>query len=280
MPKLYGIEQMIGRNDMLVQKRLIGDTGIKASALGLGTVKFGRNQGVKYPKTFNLPSDKQASDLLALAQDMGINLLDTAPAYGTSEKRLGSLLKGQRDKWVIVGKAGEEFENGESHYDFTPSHLNYSVERSLKRLNTDYIDMLLIHSDGRDLDILANDDLIHALQMLKKRGLIRAIGASTKTAEGGIRALEIMDVVMACYHPAYVDEKSVLDYAQKNNKGVLLKKLLASGHVNTTNNHDPVQSAMDFAFSHGGTGSAIVGTITPKHLIQNVESCIKATLPQ
>lgn len=68
--------------------RPLGDTGLAVSPLGLGTVKFGRDQGVKYPSGFTIPDDREAADLLALARDLGINLIDTAPAYGRSEERL------------------------------------------------------------------------------------------------------------------------------------------------------------------------------------------------
>ena len=115
----------------------IGSTGIRASRLGLGTVKFGRNEGVKYPQGFTIPDEAALADLLVLTKDLGINMLDTAPAYGTSEERLGRLLKGQRQDWVIVGKAGEDFVNGESHFDFTPEGIVASGERSLKRLQSE-----------------------------------------------------------------------------------------------------------------------------------------------
>ncbi|MEZ5530383.1 MAG: aldo/keto reductase [Porticoccaceae bacterium] len=87
-------------------KRPFGNTGINVSILGLGTVKLGRDQGVKYPNGFVIPDDRQASKLISLAHDLGINLIDTAPAYGNSEERLGTLLKGQRDQWVICSKVG------------------------------------------------------------------------------------------------------------------------------------------------------------------------------
>ena len=79
-----------------MEKRQLGQTGIEMSVLGLGTVKFGRNEGVKYPESFDIPDDAALADLLSIAKDLGINTLDTAPAYGTSEERLGGLLKGQR----------------------------------------------------------------------------------------------------------------------------------------------------------------------------------------
>ena len=76
---------------MLLTHRPIGKTNINISPIGLGTVKLGRNTGVKYPQQFKLPNDKQAQDLLHIAKEWNINLIDTAPAYGNSEQRLGKL---------------------------------------------------------------------------------------------------------------------------------------------------------------------------------------------
>jgi len=248
-----------------MDKKELGSTGIMISPLGLGTVKFGRNEGVKYPEGFEIPGEAALADLLSLAKDLGINMLDTAPAYGSSEKRLGRLLTGQRKDWIIVGKAGEDFVDGDSIYTFTPEHFEMSLERSLKRLNTDYLDILMVHSDGRDVENLS-DALVEKMQDFKKRGLVRAIGASTKTAAGGIRALETMDAIMAMYTENHGQEKPALDYAAEQNKGVILKKILSSGH--NTN----IQKAFKFAFSHPATTAAIVGTINPEHLRQNVQA--------
>src|SRR3990167_7608998 len=93
----------------ILQKRSLGQTGIEVSVIGLGTVKFGRNQGVKYPVSFQLPSDQELEVLVNTAFDLGMNLLDTAPAYGMSEERLGKLLQSKRPDWVISTKVGEEF---------------------------------------------------------------------------------------------------------------------------------------------------------------------------
>ena len=253
-----------------VPRRFLGDTGIEISPLGLGTVKFGRNQGVKYPQGFEIPDEDALADLLAVAKDLGINMLDTAPAYGLSEERLGRLLEGQREDWVIVGKVGEEFQDGISSHNFTPAHFEMSLERSLKRLNTDYIDVLLIHSDGNDMEILNDDLLIQTLLDFKTRGLVRAVGASTKTADGGIKTLSLMDVVMATYNPEYTDEAAVLDFAAAHSKGVLLKKALSSGH------NSNIDEALKFAFSHPGTSGVITGTINPDHLRQNAQAVLRA----
>jgi len=71
----------------LRQRHQISDTGIAVSPLGLGTVKMGRNTAVKYPRHFEIPDDKQVQNVLSQAWELGINLLDTAPAYGNSEQR-------------------------------------------------------------------------------------------------------------------------------------------------------------------------------------------------
>jgi len=248
-----------------MKRNNLDTTDIMLSPVGLGTVKFGRNESVKYPKSFELPSENDLAGLLALAKDFGINTIDTAPAYGQSEERLGRLLKGQRQEWVIIDKAGEEFENGISRYDFTPSHFEKSLHRSLKRLNTDYLDIFLIHSDGNDLDNLS-DELIQTMRDFKKRGLVRAIGASTKTVSGGIRALDLMDTAMVSYNPDYLEEKPVLDHAQSIGKSVILKKVLSSGH-----SHAPSE-ALQFGLAHPAVASAIIGTINPDNLRNNVSA--------
>ena len=116
-----------------MELRPLGRTGLRVSPIGLGTTKLGRTQALKYPEPFELPSDDQIRELLATAREFGVNLIDTAPAYGTSEERLGALLPNRSD-WVIVTKAGEEFVDGPSHFDFSPAAITRSVERSLQRL--------------------------------------------------------------------------------------------------------------------------------------------------
>lgn len=250
--------------------RPLGSTGLRVSPLGLGTVKLGRDQGVKYPSGFTIPDDAQAAALLAQARQLGINLIDTAPAYGISEQRLGPLLRGQRDAWVIVSKTGEEFEQGASHFDFTPAHTRLSVERSLQRLETDRIDLLLVHSDGNDLRVLQETGVYETLADLKREGKILGYGISGKTVDGGLLALQQGDCAMVTYNLAEQGERPVLDYAASHGKGILIKKALASGHACLGAGVDPVRASFDMIFAHPGVTSAIVGTIDPLHLAANV----------
>ena len=252
-------------------QRPFGSTGIHVSPLGLGTVKLGRNQGVKYPSDFTLPDDTAALALINQARELGVNLIDTAPAYGSSELRLGQLLRGQRQHWVICSKVGEEFVDGHSSFDFSAEHTRASLERSLRRLNTDVIDLVLVHSDGNDRHIIEQEGTLEQLADLKREGKIRAFGMSTKTVEGGLLAASRSDGVMVTYNLKERAEKPVIDYCAEQGKGVLIKKALASGHVCVNaNEQDPVQASLDFVLQTTGVTSAIIGTINPDHLRDNV----------
>jgi aryl-alcohol dehydrogenase-like predicted oxidoreductase len=244
----------------------LGTTGIEVSRLGLGTVKVGRNRQVKYPHSFDLPDDATVTALLDQARTLGVNLLDTAPAYGTSEQRLGTLLGDNRRHWIICTKVGEEVgeevSEDPSRFDFTPEHVQHSVERSLRRLGTDYLDIVLIHSDGRDVEILNQLGTLEALRDLKQRGWIRAVGISHKTVAGAERALELQcDVIMATLNVDTTDEAAVIAKAGLQGCGVLIKKALASGHRGP--------EGLTWVASQPGVTSVVTGTINPQHLLTN-----------
>lgn len=249
-----------------MELRTLGDTGIRVSPLGLGTVKIGRNQQVKYPSPFDLPDDAQVRHLLATAHELGINLVDTAPAYGTSQERLGRLLPRPRGDWVLVSKVGEIFEQGQSRFDFGFEYTIRTVEASLRTLGTEYLDAVLIHSDGDDLRILEREGVVEALVRLKERGLIRAHGLSGKTLAGGLRAVELLDLVMVTLNLSYRDELPVVAAAAAAHKGVLIKKGLQSGWVDGPAG---VRASLDFIFNQPGVAGLIVGTLNPDHLRAN-----------
>lgn len=257
---------------MTLAKRPLGSTGIDVSSLGLGTVKFGRNQEVKYPTGFSLPVDRAIESLLDVARESGINLLDTAPAYGSSEQRIGRLLR-DRYQWVICTKVGEEFTTGKSFFDFSAEHTRRSIERSLRDMKTDYLDIVLIHSDGDDLKILEQTDCLTTLLKMQEKGQIRAIGMSTKTVEGGLRAVERLDLVMATYNPSYTDDAPVIEAARAANKGILIKKALNSGH-DALGTPNETANSLRTVLAIPGVSSAIVGTINLEHLRDNLKAAI------
>ncbi|MGP1345995.1 MAG: aldo/keto reductase [Phycisphaerales bacterium] len=268
---------------MVLCERALGSTGIRVPAIGLGTVKLGRNAGVKYPGSFELPSDREALALLERAGELGVRLLDTAPAYGVSEERLGRLLGehrslGGRDAWVIATKAGEEFdaERGGSRFDFSSEGVTRSVHRSLERLRTDRLDIVLLHSDGRDEWILRESGGLEALVALRERGLVRAVGISSKTPEGAVLGARMCDVVMLTLNPRERGDEAGAQEAHRRGVGVMVKKALLSGHVDGSLTPDEcIAHALGVEGVRDG-GVVIVGTLSAAHLAANARSAAGA----
>ena len=252
------------------QQREIGRTGIAVSPLGFGTLKFGRNTGVRYPTGFDLPDDETIDRLLDVCRDVGVNLLDTAAGYGTSEARLGEILarRGDRAEWVISTKAGEDYDSGESVFDFSPEGIIASCERSLRRLRVDSVECLLLHSDGIAEASFGKTGVFDALDDLKRRGLIRAFGASIKTPVGARVAVARCDVLMIEYSFAAPAMRDSIESAGKAGVGVFLKKVLGSGRVGTGYEKTAAE-ALRFVYETPGVSSVLIGTLREAHLRSN-----------
>lgn len=243
--------------------RPLGRTGLIVRPIGLGTTKLGRNTDVKYPKRFTLPSKEQVCDLLETTLRLGVNLIDTAPAYGESERRLGPFVATNRDRLVVCTKCGEQYANGRSTYNFSAPGIVVSVEESLRRLKTDHIDILLLHSNGRDVEILTQTDAHEALQRLKKSGKTRAVGISAKTQAGILEACQTLDVVMAPFSQKDPSLAGVLKKAHEAGLGILAIKGLFSGHLEA-------RPAIEFVLRQPFIDTLILGTNDPAHLREAV----------
>ena len=249
-------------------RRPLGNTGIEVSPLGLGTVKFGRNTGGDYPRPYELPSDGRIAEVLATARREGINLLDTAPAYGTSEARIGEAIEGHREDWILCTKAGEEFDGVASHYDFSEDAVLQSVDRSLARLRTDRLDILLLHSDGRSVDEIERAGAFRALARLKREGIVRAVGFSGKSPVDADAAMPRSDVLMCTINAGYRDEVGTARNAVDHGVGVLVKKPLARGF------EGGAERIAEIAKLDGVT-SVVVGTLSPDHLAENAMAVVR-----
>ena len=252
-------------------KRPLGNTGLEVALLGLGTVKFGRNAMVQYQRGFALPSDGQIADLLASAKSLGVNLLDTAPAYGHSEERLGEAIEGSRHEWLLCTKAGEEFDGARSRYDFGEDHVLYSIGRSLQRLRTTVLDIVLVHSDGRDVAAINAAGTFRALRRLLREGVIRAVGFSGKGIADGRAALSKSDVLMCTVNAREHGEVPLLAEAAAAGVGVLVKKPLASGL-------EPSLAALAKTAALPGVSCVVTGTLSADHLAANA-AAIQLSLP-
>ena len=245
--------------------RPLGQTGLRVTPLGFGAFKIGRNEKVKYPQPYDLPDDAAVERLLNGVLDAGINLFDTAPAYGISEERIGKFLASRRNEFVLSTKVGERFVNGESSFDFTGPGVRASVAESLRRLRTEILDILFVHSNGDDLAVQRQTEVVPTLKKLKHAGYVRAIGFSGKSPAGADAALEWADVVMVEYHLHDTSHAEVIASAASRGVGVVVKKGLASGHL-------PPADAIRFVLANPHVASVIVGGLSLEHLQENVKA--------
>ncbi len=150
--------------------RTLGDTGMKVSVVGIGTNQFGGKV-----------SQKQVDEILAAALDAGVNFIDTANIYqgGASEEAIGNALAGRRSEVIIATKAGMKMGDGPNQTGASRKHIFDAVEESLRRLQTDYIDLYQIHQ--WDPDTPARETM-RALADLVRQGKVRYIGVSNFSA--------------------------------------------------------------------------------------------------
>jgi aryl-alcohol dehydrogenase-like predicted oxidoreductase len=250
----------------------LGNTGLHVTPIGFGAFKIGRNQGIKYPSGYDLPDDATVERLLNTVLDLGVNTIDTAPAYGLSEERIGRFLSQRRSEFVLSTKVGETFDNGRSAYDFSGEAVRRSVNRSLQRLRTDCLDIVFIHSNGDDLRILRETDCLPALIDLKSRGVIRAVGFSGKTVDGARAAMSAVDVLMVEFHRDDQSHAKVLAEAAASGVGVVVKKGFAAGRL-------PAADALRFLLSNSAICSVVVGGLNPAHITANVQLALQLRSP-
>lgn len=236
---------------------------LNLTPLGYGTFKIGRNRKIKYPQDYELPSDAEAERILKGVLDLGIRYIDTAPAYGLSEERIGRFLAHRRDEFTLSTKVGERFDLGESTYAFDAASITESVETSLRRLKRDAVDLLFIHAHRDDVAVLQQTDAVETLHSLRDRGLAVHIGFSGYTEAAFRAALDWADALMLEYHPNHRELEPVIDTASERGLAVVVKKPLASGTL-------APGDAIPFLLENSGVRSAVVGGLSLDHLRQNV----------
>ena len=153
-----------------MEYRYLGKSGLKVSAIGLGTNNFGRR----------LDADASAL-VINHALDMSVNMIDTSNSYGDgySEEYIGRALKGKREKAIIATKVSSTVGKGPNDGGNSRQHIMAEVENSLRRLKTDYIDLYQIHWHDPHVPI---EETLRALDDLVRQGKVRYVGCSNFTA--------------------------------------------------------------------------------------------------
>jgi aryl-alcohol dehydrogenase-like predicted oxidoreductase len=200
-----------------MEKRKFGKTGFEVSALGFGGGPVGY-----------LATDRQeVSNILNLLLDRGVNLIDTAASYEGSEIAIGESVSHRRDEYVLISKCGRVFDDmtGEP---WSATIVEQSVDRSLRRLKTDHLDVMLLHSC--DLDVLQRGEAMGALAKARDAGKIRFYGYSGDNEAAiyaaGLDEVAVIETSINICDQANID--SLLPLTRQNDIGVLTKRPVAN----------------------------------------------------
>lgn len=239
------------------------------SPIGFGAFKIGRNEGIKYPEHYALPSEAFVTRLLNDILDLGINYVDTAPAYGLSEERIGRSIGHRRDEYFLSTKVGETFAGGRSVYDFSALAVRESVHRSLQHLHRDVLDLVFVHSNRDESNVLNETDVVETLRSLRDEGLIRQLGFSGHTPDGFRAALAWADAIMVQVHPQNRSLEPVIALAADQGVAVVIKKGLASGTLR------PDEAIPDILANPSVT-TLVIGGLNLEHMRDNLRIALAA----
>ena len=212
-----------------MEYRKLGNSGVRVSVIGLGTNRFGSDA---------LPQ-KEVNNVIDRAMELGINHIDTANSYqkGRSEETLGAALKGRWDKFVLATKFFFPVGDGPNDGGTSRYHLMNSVEASLRRLQSDHIDLYYVHRWDENTPI---EETLRGLDDLIRMGKVRYVGASAfaswQLAHANllaeVRGWVPFVVIQSHYHMLERDvEREVLPYCQAHNVGFIPYFPLAGGFL-------------------------------------------------
>jgi aryl-alcohol dehydrogenase-like predicted oxidoreductase len=241
-----------------VKPRVLGRTGLAVSPVGFGAWAIGGN---RFGNSYGTTDDAESARALRHAYELGCNFFDTADVYGHghSEEILGEALGGIRQRVIVATKVGGNFYNRDVNplllpriaeavgrpaaelapdvplpfthdANFSPTYVRFAVEQSLRRLRTDYIDLLQLHNPA--LSLIAAAETYRVLDDLKNEGKLRFYGVSVHPPEEGLAAVDVTrpDTVQIVYNLVRREaEERFFGAARAANVGVIAREPLANG---------------------------------------------------
>lgn len=264
--------------------KTLGRTRLSVSALGLGAGPLGDAA----------LAEADAERLLLRALELGVTLVDTAPSYGTSEQRLGRALKGRREQVTLMTKGGYGVAGVP---DWSREVLSRGIDQALQRLQTEYLDVFLLHSCGPE----QLEYFLEPLEAAKRAGKVRAFGYSGD-GPGLVRAVELgaYDVIETSVNLVDQASLSTIQRATANGVGVIAKRAIANAPwaaATRPDRHDagtywdrfqalalhtelpPLELAVRFAAFAPGVQAALAGTRRIEHLELLIACVEKGPLP-
>jgi len=280
-----------------MEKRRLGRTGFEVSALGFGGGPVG----------FLGTEQDKVTTIVNYLLDNGVNFIDTAAGYPGSEEALGKAVSHRRDEYVLVSKCGQAFDDLEGDA-WSAQVIEQTVDRALRRLKTDHLDVMLLHSCEQE--VLEKGEAVEALVRARDAGKIRHAGYSGDNDAvlyaAGLDAIDVVETSVNICDQANID--SLLPEAKRCDIGVIVKRPVANAawlgvgqqpgfYANYTTSYserfeamgldladlggdgDWAEVALRFTLAQDGVTSAIVGTTNPENAKRNIEVAAKGPLP-
>lgn len=281
-------------------KNMLGNTGLNVTRLSFGAMEI---RGT--PRGRDI-TPKQADTILNAVLDAGINYIDTSIDYGTSEEFIGRFISKRRDEFFIASKCGCKVgappppQPGPSLHEFTRENVIAGVEQSLRRMKTDYMDVVQFHMSP-SMETLHENGALEALQELQQQGKVRHIGMSGTLPNlpehidsGAFAVLQIPYSALERQHEDLISRAAAKGIGNVIRGGVAKGEPGEAG-VTGRISWDPFEQAklgelldagetrtsfiLRFTISHPGMHTTIVGTLNPDHLQQNVAAVERGPLP-
>ena len=282
-----------------VERRPLGNTGQFVAVLGFGGMEL---RDADHPGARPVDAD-QADRLLNLAIDGGVDFIDTSPDYGRSEATIGRAVAARRDEVFLASKCGCPMHSPGVHprdaeHDFTRANIAIVLERTLKRLQTDHVDLLQFHTSPAR-SVLERDGAIETLIELRNQGKIRFIGSSSTIPNVDDHlSMGVFDAVQVPYSALKPEHSDVIARAHRSGVGVIVRGGVARGEPAVGHGSAEVWSRwaalrldelldgesrtgfmLRFTITNPAIATTIVGTLSNDHLTQNLAAAQRGPLP-
>lgn len=277
---------------------MLGRTGLEVTRLGFGAME------IRGPRIWSgrPVTDDEADQILNAVLDAGINFIDTAYDYGLSEEYIGRFISRRRSEYILATKCGCTVVNCGDHDEtphvWTRDNLLHNIETSLRRMKTDYIDLLQLHNPT--VEQTEEGNLVEILREIQTSGKVRWIGISStlphisKYIESGV-----VDSFQIPYSALERDHENVISDAARSGAGTIIRGGVGRGEPGAgLGNKDRwavwekarLDELLDegesrtgfllrFTLSHPHMSTTIVGTKNPEHLAENLRIAVKGSLP-
>lgn len=281
--------------------RTLGRTALEVTGLGYGAMELrGEPRGRDV-------SESQAERMLNAVLDAGINFIDTSIDYGLAEERIGRYVSHRRDEYYLATKCGclvgdlltnppPARSDGRRPHIFTSENIRAGIEQSLRRMKTDYVDLLQFHASPSRQE-LAETDAVETVLDLKEQGKVRFIGMSgTIPNLADHIAMGVFDEFQIPYSALQREHEDLIADAADAGAGIVIRGGAARGGPGKQEGNfwetwqrvgiddlvegmTPMEFILRFTYSLPELGTTIVGTANPDHLQDNLDALIKGPLP-